>query len=203
MAIAFSRSIRSLKMDSFRFSTFGLAVTILLLMAWMAWFFLARISIYETSKEVKIEDNGSISVKFPAERMEMMQSGQMALVQVEGKNLPDGNGGEGAEGGEPRRITAQAMVMKVQKAASGEKQGSAELMLIDEVQAEEIYQMTSSGAAGKMLVQVEVERVAPFALIQRAARQYYAAAPGAAVPGAAVPGAAVPGAQAIQSGIGD
>lgn len=178
MAIAFSRSIRSLKMDSFRFSTFGLAVTILLLIAWMAWFFLARISIYETGKDVKFEDDGSIRVQFPAERMEMLQAGQMAIVQVEGKSVPYENGSEGLEGGGPRSLSAQAMVMKVQKAESGDKQGSAELMLIDEIQAEEILQMMGSPAAGKVSVQVEVERVAPFVLIQRAARQYYAAAPG-------------------------
>ena len=177
MAIAFSRSIRSLKMDSFRFSVFGLALAVVLLIAWMAWFFLARISIYEMSKDAKLGDGGSISAKFPAERMEMIQAGQTAIIQIEGKTPPNGNGAESTSGNNERAITAQAMVMKVLKAAEGEKEGQVDLMLIDEFYAQELLFAAGDTSPAKLMVQIEVERVAPFALIQRAARQYFAAAP--------------------------
>jgi hypothetical protein len=177
MAIAFSRSIRSLKMDSFRFSVFGLALAAVLLVAWMAWFFLARISLYEMSKDAKLGEDGSISVKFPAERMEMIQAGQTANIQIEGKTPQNGNSPESPTGTNGRAITAHAMVMKVQKAAEGEKEGQVDLMLIDEFYAQELLLAASDTSPAKLMVQIEVERVAPFALIQRAARQYFAASP--------------------------
>ncbi len=177
MAIAFSRSMRSLKMDSFRFSVFGLVIAVVLLVAWMAWFFLARISLYEVSRDAKFEEDGSISAKFPAERMESIKSGQTAIIQVEGKKPQNGNGIAEQGGNGERAINAQAMVMSVQPADKGEKQGSAKLMLTDELSAQEILQASAGQPAAKLMIQVEIERVAPFALIQRAARQYFGAAP--------------------------
>ena len=52
MSTPFTRSLRSLRMDRFRLSLVGLVTSILLLAAWMVWFFLARISLYEISQDI-------------------------------------------------------------------------------------------------------------------------------------------------------
>jgi len=55
MAIPFARSMRSLDADSFRLSGTLLAVAGLLLAAWLGWFFLAEISLYEVSEVARVE----------------------------------------------------------------------------------------------------------------------------------------------------
>src|SRR5262245_38429060 len=55
MAIPFARSMRSLDADSFRFSGVVLAIAGVLLAAWGAWFFLARVSLYELSESARVE----------------------------------------------------------------------------------------------------------------------------------------------------
>ncbi len=55
MATAFSRSVRSLEADGFRRSIVGLLLVILLLGAWTAWFFLARVARYEVTDQARLE----------------------------------------------------------------------------------------------------------------------------------------------------
>jgi membrane fusion protein (multidrug efflux system) len=55
MPTSFSRSLRSLEADRFRFSLLGIVVGILLLATWIAWFFLARVALYEVSDRARLE----------------------------------------------------------------------------------------------------------------------------------------------------
>ena len=55
MPTSFSRSLRSLDADSFRGSLVGIAVGLSLLTAWLAWFFLARVALYEVADAARLE----------------------------------------------------------------------------------------------------------------------------------------------------
>ena len=55
MSISFSRSMRSLAVDSFRPSLLGFIISAILLVAWLAWFFMARVSVYELSDTARLE----------------------------------------------------------------------------------------------------------------------------------------------------
>ena len=55
MPTSFSRSLRSLEADRFRGSLLGIAVGLVLLALWLAWFFFARVALYEISDQARIE----------------------------------------------------------------------------------------------------------------------------------------------------
>jgi hypothetical protein len=84
VSIPFSRSMRSLNTDNYRPSLVGAVVGAVLLMAWVAWFFLARITIYETGQITSVTQAGQIVVDFPAEAHGRIQIGQSALLRFDG-----------------------------------------------------------------------------------------------------------------------
>jgi membrane fusion protein (multidrug efflux system) len=55
MAIPFSRSMQSLAADRFRYSLLGMLLAAALLSAWTAWFFIARVTLYEVSVGARLE----------------------------------------------------------------------------------------------------------------------------------------------------
>jgi multidrug resistance efflux pump len=55
MSTAFSRSVRSLEADGFRRSIFGFLLVFVLLGAWTAWFFFARVARYEVTDQARLE----------------------------------------------------------------------------------------------------------------------------------------------------
>jgi multidrug resistance efflux pump len=55
LASAFSRSLRFLEADNSRRSYLGLVLALALLLLWMAWFFLAHVSVYEVSDKAELE----------------------------------------------------------------------------------------------------------------------------------------------------
>jgi membrane fusion protein (multidrug efflux system) len=55
MAVAFSRSMRSLSASSRRGSTWWLIIAVVILGLWTGWALLARISLYETSTDARLE----------------------------------------------------------------------------------------------------------------------------------------------------
>ena len=60
MAIPFSRSTRSLKADSYRRSSLGLVAVMLVLAVWVAWVFLARVALYETTATARLETDNAV-----------------------------------------------------------------------------------------------------------------------------------------------
>ncbi len=170
MAIAFSRSMRSLKSDSNRFSMFGLLLSIILILVWMIWFFMAKIGIYEVSKDVRISEEGYAVARFQTNRIQRMEVGQPALLQIEG-NFPTGTDGNSNTN---RTLTAQAFVFRITPDENTEKQALVELVATDESVYPYLYQSGNGTAGPKITVQIEIERVTPFTLVQRASRQYFA-----------------------------
>jgi multidrug resistance efflux pump len=55
MASTFFRSVRSLEVDNSQRSYLGLLLAVTLLGAWMAWFFLARVSVYAVTNKAELE----------------------------------------------------------------------------------------------------------------------------------------------------
>jgi len=67
MPTAFSRTLRSLDADGIRPSLAGLLLVTVLLLAWLAWFLFAGISLYEVSETARLEaDTASHAVAAPA-----------------------------------------------------------------------------------------------------------------------------------------
>lgn len=55
MPTSFSRSLRSLEADRFRWSLLGIFVGVLLFALWFGWFLFARVALYEVSAEARLE----------------------------------------------------------------------------------------------------------------------------------------------------
>ena len=83
--MSFSQTMRSLDMDQARFSLIGLIVILLLLLAWLSWFLVARINQYETSQPVQLPLDEAIVVDFPPESLERIKPGQPAVLYLESR----------------------------------------------------------------------------------------------------------------------
>ena len=79
MAISFSRSIRSLDNDKFLFTLIMLSVMAIILTVWIGWFFLAKITIYETSQTFHVGSDGMLLVEFSPEALQRIRPGQSVL----------------------------------------------------------------------------------------------------------------------------
>ena len=84
MAIPFSRSMRSLYVDGSGSALTWLIVAIVLLGAWAAWFFLARMTLYETGQIVRTTREGTVVAHFPLTAAARIRRGQSALLHPQG-----------------------------------------------------------------------------------------------------------------------
>lgn len=148
MSLSFSRSLRSLQQDRFGPATAALVVTSLLLVSWCAWFFLAKITLYETSQEFSVQRDGSILVTFPPEALARLRPGQAATFRP-------ANGITSAE------ETFRALVMDTP--ADTTRAGQVELYVFSP-------QPLQPGQAGQF--QVEIDHVSPAVLVLRSAGQF-------------------------------
>ncbi|HLG97022.1 MAG TPA: hypothetical protein VKX49_11985 [Bryobacteraceae bacterium] len=85
--IAFSRTLRALDADRFRFSTFALVAAGVLLGGWVWWFLAAGVPQYEISRDVRIEPNRFIAT-FPARVLDQVRPGQTATLHMDGASIP-------------------------------------------------------------------------------------------------------------------
>ena len=152
MSIAFSRSMRSLRADRFRPALVGLLFAMVLLAVWAAWFFLARITLYETSKTVRVTKGGIVVTDFPPEALGRIQRGQRALLRLDGA-IGDQTG------------TIPAIVTNV---TSQGEEGQVRVELFALVDATPIP--LQDGLTGQ--VEIEVEYVSPAVLVMRASGQF-------------------------------
>ncbi|MCI0489277.1 MAG: HlyD family efflux transporter periplasmic adaptor subunit [Blastocatellia bacterium] len=60
MPIPFSRSTRSLDADSYRRSTLGTTIVLLVLGTWATWMFTARVALYEITSEARLEVEAAV-----------------------------------------------------------------------------------------------------------------------------------------------
>lgn len=83
MSIAFSRSMRALKNDSFRPSITLMVFAMIFVAAWLGWFFLARLPVYEMSTTVRLGPGGLVQTAFPEDTVGLILPGQSALLYFE------------------------------------------------------------------------------------------------------------------------
>ncbi len=79
MAVDFSRTTRALAADGYRLVLIGLALAMLLLLAWTLWFFRAEIRFYETSRMAEFIGDGAIRAEFPLDLAGRIRFRQPAL----------------------------------------------------------------------------------------------------------------------------
>lgn len=150
--------MRSLKADSYRPSLAGLIMATLLLTAWAAWFFLARITLQETGQIVGVTRQGTIAAQFPTEALAHIQRGQPAFLRLDAVT-------------EDQAVPIPAMVVNVDRKAQ-EEQGQVEVFPLPEAAARMPLPDNLTGQ-----VDVEVERLSPAALVVRTSGQLIDTAP--------------------------
>ncbi len=149
MSLPFSRSIRSLNIDSYQASRIGMALGIIIMISLLLWFFLVKVTIYEFSTDLDFTETGIVTAGFPKENLKKITAGQPAIIQIDlGPNQPD--------------ITLTGMVV-----GTDSKQETAELVIL----SEEITQIPLDEEISGQ-VQVEVEYVTPAVLVRRASGMY-------------------------------
>lgn len=89
MTVPFSRTLRSMNLDTFRATWIGLILALLLVAALIGWFFLATVTLYEYSSSVTFQPDGHIYAVFPEEAMPRLRVGQNGLLKL---SLTDGQG---------------------------------------------------------------------------------------------------------------
>jgi hypothetical protein len=143
-------------------------MSILLLAAWMVWFFMARISLFEVSQEIKITKEGSMDAIFPIKAKDRVQVSQNATIRVN-QTLPASP--ETQNNGSEKSTDIPALVMKIE---ADERAGRivVNVVPLDDTYFSIFTQEDSIPSGVKVQIEVEVERITPFMVVQRASRQY-------------------------------
>src|SRR5436309_107592 len=84
MVTAFSRTLRSLRADNFRGSSWMVLLGLAALIFWLGWFFLAQIIIYDTSQSATVQSTNKATAVFPLSAAGRIQNGQAAQMQLDG-----------------------------------------------------------------------------------------------------------------------
>ncbi len=87
MPLPFSHSLRALHADHHRFALAAFLAGIGLLTAWASWFFLARITLYETGRLVEMTRRGTIVAELPAGAVGKVRPGQPARIHLQSARL--------------------------------------------------------------------------------------------------------------------
>jgi hypothetical protein len=150
MSLQFSRSLRALRVDSFRPSRIGLFLAILLMGVLIAWFFMAKVTLYENSASLQFTEDGRLMANFTPEGMKRVRQGQTAMLQIDaGTDQP-------AE-------SLPAMVFDTQADSN-----AAEIL----VKTNEIPESLKTGKLNGR-VEVEVEYSTPAQLLLRVSGKYF------------------------------
>ena len=166
MAIPFERSMRSLEVSDPRKLVVALIVTILLLVLWLLWFFLARITIYQISQPINITESDVIVAKFPLEAAQLLKLGQVATLTI------DGN--VGADLGPISGVVAQ--INRESKAGIVEAS-----IVMHWSQVPQIYSLSNlADLTGK--IEVVVEEISPATMVIRAANSAVTTSPDQTLP---------------------
>ncbi len=151
MSLQFSRSLRSLKIDSFRASRVALILAIVNMIVLLFWFFLGRITLYEISSDLSLSESGRLEALFPQEGLARLYPGQSAILRIDA-------------GPDQPLVTVPALLVGVD-----EKTGVAQFLLMSD---DLPISALRSDLASKAEIEVEVEYVTPAALVLRASGKY-------------------------------
>ena len=150
MSISFSRTIDNLRGQRFNHS-FILIVMILSLL-WGIWFVKASIPLYQEAEVVEIINSNRAVAQFPPAALLNLQPGQLAWIHLSGFS----QSGEGVIAAQIRQINNSVRNGYIQ----------VDLQIL---QNQESVIPLQSGLTG--MVEVEVERISPMALVLRSVGQ--------------------------------
>jgi hypothetical protein len=141
--------MRSLHIDSFRASRFGLLLAIGLMVALLVWFFIAKVTLYEVGSSIQVMENGMLQVAFSPEARGRLRAGQPAVVRLN-------------PGADQSTITLPAMIYDIPSEG-----GDVQLYLLTN-------ELPPGGLQGKLngQVEVEVEHLTPAELVLRSSGKY-------------------------------
>ena len=83
MASHYMHTMRSLEADRFNRSLLGLLFAVLLLTAWLGWFFFARLTIYEVSETAQLVRANKVVAVFPIATLGQIRRGQQAQLKLD------------------------------------------------------------------------------------------------------------------------
>ena len=149
MSLPFSRSIRSLDIDSYRASRIGMILAVVIMILLFAWFFFAKVTLYEVSSDLTFTEDGHVLAYFPKEALRRIQLGQPVILRV--YSDPD-----------KAALTIPGLVISTEK--DGEQ---VQIVMISEEAFSLPPQEDLTGQA-----QVEVEYVTPATLVRRASGSF-------------------------------
>jgi hypothetical protein len=86
MSIPFTQSIRSMNHDRFLPGVIAILMIGVVLVLWLVWFFNGALSIYATTVNFKIREDGMVLGQFPAENLRAIVPGQSAELIFPPKN---------------------------------------------------------------------------------------------------------------------
>jgi len=75
--------MRALRVDSFRPSRIGLFLAIVLMAALIAWFFTAKVTLFENSVSIQLAEDGRLLATFTPEGMKRIRQGQNATLHLD------------------------------------------------------------------------------------------------------------------------
>jgi hypothetical protein len=82
VSIQFSRSMRSLSLDSYRLSQIAMILATILMLALILWFLLAQVTLYESSSSVTLTEDGRVIAVFRSESMRRIEAGQEGFLRL-------------------------------------------------------------------------------------------------------------------------
>ena len=149
MSIHFSRSMRSLNIDSFQASRVGLIVGSGLVFALIVWFLFSRVTLYAVSQEVGFNQDGRFIATFSKEEMARVKVGQEALVRL-------------FSAADQPPVVVPGIVYDIPPGSQ-----EAEILVMTQDLPENGISQNTTGQ-----VEVEVEQITPLALVLRTSGKY-------------------------------
>lgn len=141
--------MRSLRLDSFRTTRVGLAFAVVIMLALIVWFFVAKVTLYEVSTSLEMNTDGKLMVTFPKEARSRLRPGMPAILRM-------------TQGADQPTLTLPAVVFDLP--SDGEQ---VEILVISDA-------LPLDGQQGKLTgqVDVEVEYITPAELVLRTSGKF-------------------------------
>lgn len=154
MSLQFSRSMRVLRLDTFRATRIGLILAAVNMVILTLWFFFARVTLYEVTTQLQPGAEGRVVATFPAESVGRVRMGQSAWLRLD----------PGAEG-----QAARFPAMIYDLPPGGNK---AEVIILDNQFPSGPNAAALPAEKLKGQLEVEVEYVTPAQLVMRASGRF-------------------------------
>jgi hypothetical protein len=150
MSLQFSRSVRALRLDSFRASRVGLILAVANMAALIVWFFFAHVTLYEVSASVETGAEGRVVVTFPAAAMNRLRQGNAATLRLTGS------------------ADQPAISLPAYLFSRDQTNNTAEFVITGS-------EMLPEGTSGKLngRIEVEVEYLTPAELVMRSSGRFF------------------------------